>query len=395
MCAPSPPPAPDYTSAAREQGAANVEAAKTTGQINNPNVNSPYGTQTVTWGGPISQTAENFDPRAYYEAHPDVRNAGLDAWQHYQTYGRNTPGYDFTQKADAQGIQPTITQQFSPEQQAIFDASNQAKLSLSQLANQGAGAAGEVIGKNVDLSGLPAAPGSAEATRTKVIDAMMGRVNEDYGRATDEKHSALIAAGLRPGTKAYDDQMQLLQRGRNDAAQQAYLAGGQEMTRDFTTDTQRRKDALAEYLAQRQVPLNEITALMSGSQVNNPFAVPTYAQNAQVAPAPLFGAQNALAGYNTDVYNAQAAQAGNLQSGLFGLGGAGLMGAGMAFSDRRLKSKIRRIGTHPLGIGWYAYEIDGHPSEGVMADEVLTVRPEAVVQHVNGYYMVEYARLLP
>ena len=277
-CAPDPPPMPDYKGAAQEQGAANVDAARVQGKINNPNVINPYGTQYTTW----------------------------------------------------EGDQPTLTQTFSPDQQALLDQSNATKLSLGELSGQGADALKGVVGRAVDFSGAPSAPGSATDTRAKVIDAMMGRVNEDYGRATDETNSQLIAAGIRPGSRAYDDKMQLLQRGKNDAAQQAYLAGGQEMTRDFQTDTQRRKDAIAEMLSQRQVPLNEITALMSGSQVQNPFAIPTYAQNAQVAPAPVFGAAKAAGDWQSDLYNVQAAQAGNLQSGLFGLGGSGAMAYGMS-----------------------------------------------------------------
>jgi hypothetical protein len=224
-----------------------------------------------------------------------------------------------------------LTQQFSPEQQAIFDEANKAKLSLSQLATRGAGVAGDVVGKNLDLSGLPAAPTSGGVNQ-RVIDAMMGRANEDYLKKQDELRSTLIAQGLPIGSKGYGDQMHLLQRGQNDAAQQAVLAGYQQGTTEFGLDTQARRNALGEYLQQRQTPLNEITALMSGSQVQNPFAIPQYAQNAQVAPAPLFGATQQLGNYNADLYNAQAAQKGAMQSGLFGLGGAGLMAGGMAYA---------------------------------------------------------------
>jgi hypothetical protein len=59
-------------------------------------------------------------------------------------------------------------------------------------------------------------------------------------------------------------------------------------------------------------------------------------------------------------------------------------------SDRRLKSNIVRLGTHPLGIGWYEYDIAGRRERGVMADEVLTVMPEAVVTMPNGYLGVRY-----
>ena len=388
MCAPSPPPAPDYAQAARDQGQANIDAVKAQGKINNPNVASPYGTQNVTYG-----SGGEFDNAAYLAANPDVANAGMGAFEHYTNYGKGEGRKAFyTPQTNGGADQATLTQTFSPEQQALYDQSNATKLQLSQLAGRGAGTAGEVIGKNVDLSGMPAAPTSGGVNQ-RVIDSMMGRVNEDYGKATDEKNSSLIAAGIRPGSTAYDNSMQLLQRGKNDASQQAVLAGYQQGGQEFEKDTASRRNAIAEYLAQRQTPLNEITALMSGSQVSNPFSIPSYAQNASVAPAPLFGATQQAGNWNSDLYNAEAAQAGNLQQGLFGLGGAGLMGAGMMKSDRRLKSNIIRIGTHPLGIGWYEYDIAGMRQQGVMADEVATVRPEAVMTMADGYDAVDYGRL--
>ena len=50
---PAAPAAPDYTGAAVAQGAANVEAARATAKLSNPNVYSPYGNQTVTYDGDI------------------------------------------------------------------------------------------------------------------------------------------------------------------------------------------------------------------------------------------------------------------------------------------------------------------------------------------------------
>jgi hypothetical protein len=63
------------------------------------------------------------------------------------------------------------------------------------------------------------------------------------------------------------------------------------------------------------------------------------------------------------------------------------------FSDIRLKSNIERVGTHPLGIGVYEYDIDGHRERGVMAQEVLNVKPEAVLMGDDGFYMVNYGAL--
>lgn len=311
MCAPSPPAPPDYTAAARTQGSENRETALFNAQLNNPNITNPYGTQTVSYG--------TFDQPAYDQAMEDYNFRLRRGDQNLTMPSRD----QFTNNPNT----PNITQTYSPEQQAIFDQQNQAKLGLGQLANTGVGSLGEVIGKNVDLSGIRAIPRSGEVNQ-RVIDAMMSRVNDDYGRATDQRQSDLIAAGIRPGTKAYDDAMQLLQRGRNDAAQQAVLAGYDQGGKTFGQDTQSRAMELADYYAGRQTPLNEITALMSGSQVANPFTIGGYNAGAQAQAAPLFGATQATGDWNTGIYNARAAQQGNLQQGLFGLGAAGLMALG-------------------------------------------------------------------
>jgi hypothetical protein len=79
-----------------------------------------------------------------------------------------------------------------------------------------------------------------------------------------------------------------------------------------------------------------------------------------------------------------------MTSGLFSLGAAALP---LLFSDRRLKSNIVRVGTHPLGIGIYDYDIFGERQRGVMADEVERVLPQAVLTHSSGFKMVDYGRL--
>ena len=55
--APSPPPAPDYVGAANAQGQANLTAGQQTASLNNPNVTTPYGIQTVNY----TQTGPNGD----------------------------------------------------------------------------------------------------------------------------------------------------------------------------------------------------------------------------------------------------------------------------------------------------------------------------------------------
>lgn len=381
MCSPSPPPAPDYRGAAEEQGQANIEAARLAGRMNNPNVVNPYGSQTVTW----------------------------------------------------EGDTPTLTQTLSPQEQAIYNINAGNREGMGNLAGQGIESLMGLIGSDVDFSGAPRAPESyrpganlfvpnapaafdpaslgsmpqayggaqnlpempqvSEAIRSRVIEAMMSRANEDFGKQEEQNNADLVARGMMPGTKGYEAEMDRLNRARNDYRMQAEIGGGDAAAQAFGMDMSRRqqgyeeqttdadmiyrqlmgirqqgageqaqrfgqqlsgqaqnfsqqgqarelgsreqqqyyqqqqearRQAITEMLAQRQIPLNEITALMSGSQVSNPFQVPNYAQNSQVAPAPIFGATTAQGQWDQNAYNQQTGSFNNMLSGLFGLGGAGI-----------------------------------------------------------------------
>jgi len=281
MASSKPPEPPNYVGAAQAQGQANLQAAIASGIINNPTVNNPYGTQNVTW-----------------------------------QYERNKAGQI------VRAI-PTITQKFSPEQQALFDQSMEAKGNLGDAAVSGSANVADLLKSGLDFSGLPGAPKNSGQRREDVIAAMMGRVNQDIGRQRENTQSELIAAGIRPGTKAYAAQMDLINRQQNDAEQQAILAGGQEATRDFGMDNQARQQALAEMLTQRQTPLNEVNALMSGSQVNNPFAGGLgYQAGANVGAAPIAGAIAQQGQAQQGMYNQQQANMNNNISA-----GAGLIGS--------------------------------------------------------------------
>lgn len=337
MCAPSPPPAPDYGAAARQQGIDNIEAARLQGRINNPNTYGPTGSQVTTWDGDT----------------------------------------------------PTTRQTLSPKEQAIYDANADLRAKLGNLGSQGADSLKGLIGTQLDFSGVPNTPASYDEYRREVEAVAMGRFNEDIGRQEDTTRSKLIAAGIPVGSEAHDREMQRFDRSRVDARNQAVLSSGQEASRSYGVDSDRRKSIIAELLTKRQTPLNEISALMSGSQVNNPFAMPGYASNTSVSPAPSFAGAQAAGNDAMQRYNAQVGGQNSLTSGLFGLGAAAVGRP----SDIRLKSNIVRIGTHPSGLPWYEYDIFGKREQGVMAQEAIEVKPEAVHMMPNGYYAVDYGRL--
>jgi hypothetical protein len=207
----------------------------------------------------------------------------------------------------------------------------------------------------------------------------------------------LINQGLRPGTEAYDNAIQLLGQQENDARTQAALQGinvdmganAQGFSQAATGATfanTAQQQALAEAIQQRQMPLNEITALMSGSQIQNPQFGAYQGTNVQAAP--LFAATQAKGQAEQNAYNQQVASSNANTAGLYSLGSAAI-----GLSDRRLKSNIKRIGTHKLGIGIYEYDIMGKHDIGVMAQELMQVMPDAVHQHSSGYLMVDYGRI--
>jgi hypothetical protein len=64
-------------------------------------------------------------------------------------------------------------------------------------------------------------------------------------------------------------------------------------------------------------------------------------------------------------------------------------------SDVRLKTDIERVGTTVYGLALYhfRYKTGTERFEGVMAQDVLEVMPDAVVVGEDGYYRVKYDQL--
>lgn len=79
---------------------------------------------------------------------------------------------------------------------------------------------------------------------------------------------------------------------------------------------------LAQALQQRDLPLNEINSLLSGSQIQNPQFSPY--TGSTVAPNPVLAGTQSAAQYNQNQAAIQAAGKNSLLSGLYGLGGAAI-----------------------------------------------------------------------
>jgi hypothetical protein len=201
----------------------------------------------------------------------------------------------------------------------------------------------------------------------------------------------LANQGIVPGTAAYDNAMRQQQQKENDL-----LLGA--TTQGFGVGQQANQQAYNQALTNYNLPLNTLSALRTGAQVQNPTFVNS-AQQATTSGPDLLGA--AQMGYNAQMgdFNAKQAAQQSMNSGLMGLGGT--LGAAAIMSDIRTKEHIKQVGFLPNGLSVYEYEYKpewkdeaGHGKFiGVMAQEVELVQPEAVITRFDGYKMVNYGVL--
>lgn len=259
----------------------------------------------------------------------------------------------------------TATQTYSPQEQAIYDLGTQTRTNLGNIGVEQSDKIRNLLGTNVDLSN--------DAVEGRLMDLGRKRMDPIYAERDSQLRNDLLNKGIREGTPAWESEMKRFDEGKNDQYNQLLLNG--------------RGQSVSEILAARNQPLNEITALMSGSQVSNPGFTNT--PQSQVSGVDYAGLVSN--NYATESANHQA-----MLGGLAGLGGAALggwaKGGFMMPSDRRLKSDIVRVGTLDNGLPVYSFRYLGTPATviGLMADEVELVHPEAVGE-VNGYKHVDYA----
>lgn len=264
----STPDTPDYAGAANATAAGNLDAARAAAAANRVNQNTPYGsltyTQTPTYG-------------ANGQLNPD---AGWNA-----NYNLSSTG------------------------QQLLDAGNQSSLGLANLQNGALQNTQNSLSKPFDYSSVGDVQNAAQGAITSRLDPMW----EAKGKQND---AALANQGIMPGSEAYTSNQRDFNSGRNDAYQQAVLAGIQTMPQ-----TMQMAQAL------RSQPLNELNAIRSGSQVQNPTfqSVP---QQATTSGANQLGAMQAAYGSNLNGTNASNAASNGMMGGLFNLGGSLLGGIG-------------------------------------------------------------------
>jgi len=329
---PKAPAAPDPAKTAAAQTGTNVTTALANAQLGNVNQYGPDGSVTYSQNGGTTFTDPTSGARYFI------------------------PQY-------------TQTTSLSPQQQAIKDQSDAASLNLGTLANQQSGFLKDYLSKPVSLD--------TAATEARTMDLANQRLAPLIAKRDEDLRTRLANQGIKAGSAAYGNELNTFNQGTNDAYNQLILNGHQQAVQDILTE--------------RNQPINEISALMSGSQVGTPQfgagtnqpSLPTVDYSGLVEQ----NYQNQLGAYNT-----QMQQRNGILGGLFGLGGK-LIG----LSDERAKTDIKKVGElegHKL----YSFKYkkgkgDGKHHVGVMAQEVEKKRPDAVSKRPDGLREVNYGKL--
>ena len=299
-------------------------------------------------------------------------------------FGNQAVGQNFGQGVTAQQLQNAGIAQNFGQGQAANAAQNAA---IGQNFNQGLSAqqaqnaaAQQLYNQNMGVQGLQnQAIGQNQQAALSQQQAQLAAQQQGFGQNVTQQQ--LGNQAITQNQQAALQQQQAALAAQNQQFNQL-LQGGQ-----FGNTAQQQ--SLQQQLALRNQPLNEITGLMGGSQIQMP-QFQGY-QGSNIAAAPVMAGAQAAGQAAMDQYGIQSSNVNAANAGLYNLAGAGLMAA--KFSDRRLKSNIEHVGTHPLGIGIYEYDIFGNRERGVMADEVLSVMPNAVSVHPSGFMQVDYGML--
>ena len=299
----------------------------------------------------------------------------------YSPYGKSIWAQD---RNDPNKWSQTIS--FTPEQRRIFEAQQAMQQGQAQYGLDAVNQAGDIFsspfeipeqvptyqgpqgdmpqyqgpqGDMPEYSGPEGDMPTYGTHRQNVYDAMMARVGTDIDRDRGTTNSQLVAQGIPVGSKAYNRQMEQLDRKETDAKQQAEIAAeqmaglgyqsalagrgleGRESMADFTTgmagrqqgqseglDTfrtgmQSHQQQIQDALLGRNQPINEMNAWQTGSQIGMP-QFQGYSQAGFAGGPDYLGAGMGESQYNLGAWNADTASNNALMGGLFGLGAAGI-----------------------------------------------------------------------
>jgi hypothetical protein len=388
--APSAPAAPDYRAAAQETAAGNLDAARAATAANRVNQVTPYGNldYTITGADPYGNPT--------WTARTSLSDVGQQLLSNQNAASLGLGGAINAQLGQVQNV---MGQGFNPQTAPI--TTNVGQANLQTTPDYQGGMAGWDRANQLLMQRLqPQMDIQQKTLDAKLANQGVVAGTEAYNRAkmglglqqNDLLNQAQLS-GLQAGNTLFQQGMQGAQFG-NQAQQQ--LLNNQLANANLGNQAQQQQFNQA--LTQYNMPLNTLSALRTGAQVQNP-TFQNAPQQATTAGADLLGAASSQYNAAMGGFNAQQAAQANMNSGLMGLGGT--LGAAAIMSDIRTKENITQVYWLPNGLPVYTYEYKpeykdeaGHGVHiGVMAQDVEQVMPEAVITRADGIKMVNYGVL--
>lgn len=289
-----------------------------------PLITAGLGVANSVFGGPDMPNSPNYN--ALLAQQTAAQNALYDKQIQDSRVNTTGPGGNQTWQKDANG-QWTLATTLSPEQQGLYNSQSAMSQGLINNAQQ-------ATANPLDFSSAPALmDGSMDGSGNpnyiqSIADALYSKNTRylDPQMQQDQRtlESRLGEQGFVPGTPQYNQAMQNFM----DTKNRAYgAARDYATTQGFTSglanaqfNNTARGQSIAEILAKRNQPLNELNAFKTGNQVQTPQGNVQYSTPQQQSPDVIgTGTQ----GYNAALgqYNAGTAQANNTTNNLFGLSG--------------------------------------------------------------------------
>lgn len=235
-----------------------------------------------------AQTASNrATAQTQYElgATNQIAPQGTSTYRQIGTWEDGTPRFEQTTS-------------LNPQEQSIYDTGTQTRQNLADIGSSQSAKIGQLLNTPFSVD---------SATADKIQGLQNEFLDPQWQRQADALKTSLLNSGVRPGSAAYTTAMSDFSNQRQKAYDQSYLDS-------YNTGQQAA-------LTQRNQPINEISALLSGSQVSQPSFGSTPSPG--VAPTDVIGAQQQSLNQSNVGFNAANQQYMGLMNGLFGLAKTG------------------------------------------------------------------------
>ena len=231
-----------------------------------------------------------------------ITQYGLNATDQVTPYGNLTYSQIGSWSDGTPHYQAATT--LSPEQQELYRLNTETQKGIGQLGLEQTRRIANLLSTPVDLSN--------DATEARLTELGRRRLDPILAEREAALETKLTNQGVMPGTEAWTRAMRDNSQAANDAHTQLLLGG--------------RGQAVQEALTQRNQPINEITALLSGSQVHQPSFVGT--PQSSVAPVDYTGLVNNNYNAQMAAYNAELQKQGAMYGALGSIAGSALGGWG-------------------------------------------------------------------